>query len=456
MKDVLGITIAFVIIIGIVNFLWMLTSIPGSIYANLILIIVYIVCLFPLNDAIDNAIHNMNKSASKDAQEVKQAFHINTMNTKEWLGITILFIIIWLIGVGIMYKFRSLVVIPYSGPVRSARAPALIPDMQYERFDWIQLLIMTALLACIYAVCLFSPVKNEINQDIEDAKKKYNKYKESVDEVYVDQFKSAWINATNDRNKWFFYILISIIYLPVPCYMIYLWRRPNSVIFEMALSLMVLGCSIFVTTLVYIFMYGLSAFYLLIPAFIVLLFILYFNHSILYPPTPIPPTPLRSSRPSRTPPPEPHLLSLLSIMAVGFSILVVATLVFMFMYGFSAFYLLIPAFILLLFILYNLSIVDQPILDIRDPKSTRAVLNNIRAKHGKSPVSYPLSKQRKIPSAPSEEIPSLASLASNPSAAEAALASIFPGKPSGPALSHPPGLNANNALTIPNFVSSSI
>jgi hypothetical protein len=111
------------------------------------------------------------------------------------------------------------------------------------------------------------------------------------------------------------------------------------------------------------------------------------------------------------------------------------------MYGFSAFYLLIPAFILLLFILYNLS-VDQPMLDIRDPKSTRAVLNNIRAKHGKSPVSYPLSK-RKIPSA------------SNPSAAAAALASIFPGKPSGHAL-QPPGLNANNALNIPNYVSSSI
>lgn len=212
-------------------------------------------------------------------------------------------------------------------------------------------------------------------------------------------------------------------------------------------------------------MYGLSAFYLLIPAFILLLFILYFNHSILYPPTPTP-TPRasrasrssRASRAPRAPMPEPQLVSLLSIMVVGFSMLVVATLVFMFMYGFSAFYLLIPAFILLLFLLYNRSL-DQPIVDISDPKSTRSLLNSVRAKHGKPPVSNPLSKQRKIPSAPPKEIPSLASLASNPKAA-AALASIFPGKP-GPALSsssfYPPGLHldANNALNIPNFVSPS-
>jgi hypothetical protein len=253
MKDVLTITILFVILWIIIQTAMSYAMIQ-SFLPYIIIIILYIVCLFPLNQQITDALHSSKNEYNKDKEDVKNAYHINTLKTKEYLAITIVFIVLWVIGFGIMYKFGM---------------------------DWISILFMTLLVAGIYAICLFSPFRSEINQEVETSKKNYNKYKNSVETFYSDQFKATWTNAMNDSNKYYFIILISLIYLPVPVYIIYLWRHaliPESIT-EITLALTLLSASVLFTTLFYIFAFGLNVWYILIPGLISLLFVLYFKYS---------------------------------------------------------------------------------------------------------------------------------------------------------------------------------
>jgi hypothetical protein len=255
MKDVLLITILcgilFIIIRGILFYAEVETIIPFIVVLTL-----YVICLFtPVNQKIDDLLHISENTYNKDKEDVKNSFHIDTVKTKKYLAITILFGVAWIIGVGIMYMYLGL--------------------------DVIEMLIMTLMIAGIYIFCVFSPVTTEINNEIVASKHNYNKYKKSVESFYIDQFKSKWINAMNDNNKYYFIILISLIYVPVPVYIIYLWRHAlipesNS---EITLAFTLLSISVLFTTLFYIFAYGINVWYILIPGLISLLFVLYFNYS---------------------------------------------------------------------------------------------------------------------------------------------------------------------------------
>jgi hypothetical protein len=144
--------------------------------------------------------------------------------------------------------------------------------------DHVLIIFVLLFLYLIYLLCLYSPLKTEIDNEISYTKKKYDKYKKEAEDFYTDQIKATWTTALNDRNKYYFFVLISLIYLPVPIYVIYLWRQVliTNEMFDITLSLILLALSAFITTLIGIYVYGLNIQYILIPVFISFLFVLYY------------------------------------------------------------------------------------------------------------------------------------------------------------------------------------
>ncbi len=152
----------------------------------------------------------------------------------------------------------------------------------HTKTERILILVTVIFLYLLYFFFIYFPQKTEIDKEIAHTKKKYDKYKQEAEAFYVEQVKSAWINAMNDRNKYYFIILISLLYLPVPLYIMYLWRHVITRMVDFTLSIVFLALSAFITTLVWIYKYGLSINYLYIPASMSFLLVVYYFYKLRF------------------------------------------------------------------------------------------------------------------------------------------------------------------------------
>lgn len=145
--------------------------------------------------------------------------------------------------------------------------------LTYKLFaSFISILVFTLVVAAFLLLCLYSPIKTDMDNEIDASKNKYDKYKKSLDTFYQDQIKTTWINAVNSRNKYFILFFIILFYTPIPLYIIYLSRQHETrdTFFDTWMgkaTIIALNVSVMSTTIMSI-VYGSSMWYILIPAII--------------------------------------------------------------------------------------------------------------------------------------------------------------------------------------------
>lgn len=97
---------------------------------------------------------------------------------------------------------------------------------------WYNILLSFLLFVGYLFIVYYSPIKTDYDQSISNAKQDYLNYKDTIDQMYVDQLKTTWTNDTMERNKYLILTFVVLFLLPVPHYMIYLMghnpKQPTS------------------------------------------------------------------------------------------------------------------------------------------------------------------------------------------------------------------------------------
>ena len=144
--------------------------------------------------------------------------------------------------------------------------------LTYKLFQSIvSILVFTLCIAGLLLICLYSPIKAEMDNEIDASKNQYTKYKKSIDTFYEDQIKTTWTTAVNGRNKYFILFFIILLYTPIPIYMVYLARQNETrdTFFDTWMgraTIIALNISVLATTIFGIIAMGSSMWYILIPA----------------------------------------------------------------------------------------------------------------------------------------------------------------------------------------------
>ena len=97
---------------------------------------------------------------------------------------------------------------------------------------WYNILLSFLLFVGYLFIVYYSPIKTDYDQSISNAKQDYLNYKDTIDQMYVDQLKTTWNNDIMARTKYLILTFVDLLLLPVPHYMIYLMghnpKQPTS------------------------------------------------------------------------------------------------------------------------------------------------------------------------------------------------------------------------------------
>jgi len=83
-------------------------------------------------------------------------------------------------------------------------------------------LLNALLFSLLFVGIFYNPIKKSYDDQVHSTQKDYKKYNKSIieNDTLTDIFKTAWLSALDNRNKYYIYMLILLIFLSVPYVMV--------------------------------------------------------------------------------------------------------------------------------------------------------------------------------------------------------------------------------------------
>lgn len=113
--------------------------------------------------------------------------------------------------------------------------------------------LQVSALICFLLCIFYSPWNHALQQDVNDAKKKYDKIKEDTESTYQNQIKAFWIDALNQQNRYYLFAFMALTLLPFLFFFFYMISHTVTqieIFINESLSFLLLTMSVFYTAIV--------------------------------------------------------------------------------------------------------------------------------------------------------------------------------------------------------------
>ena len=148
----------------------------------------------------------------------------------------VLYLLVWIMISALFYKIGTMNMYGMTGT-------------NIFLFVVLQISALICFLLCIF----YSPWNHALQQDVNDAKKKYDKIKEDTESTYQNQIKAFWIDALNQQNRYYLFSFMGLTLLPFFFFFFYMISHtvPQIETFiNESLSFLILTMSVFYTAIV--------------------------------------------------------------------------------------------------------------------------------------------------------------------------------------------------------------